>query len=129
MAEWINFPVTGGNNHLGNVPEQDGDNLILASSIIGVSCADTAEGFKATLNLTGGLTGTILISTNPEPNDPAADKPASTGYLARFKNAITRGMTANPGGVKTTVSLPLDQEPNAKYDQAKLVYFKSVEVA
>ena len=43
--------------------------------------------------------------------------------------AINDALTANPGGVKSTVSLPQDTVPQGSYDQDKTVYFKSFVVA
>ena len=63
------------------------------------------------------------------PAAPDANVPASTGYINRFKKAINLAITANPGGVKSTVSLPQDTVPQGSYDQDKTVYFKSFVVA
>jgi len=39
MAKWINFHVTGGQDNSGAVPAEDGDNLLLADSILTVAIA------------------------------------------------------------------------------------------
>jgi len=133
MAKWINFPVVNGHDGGGAVPAEDGDNLLLADSIISIAVAEGAAGtaVTGTLTLTGGLTCTVLIGLNADASDPGAAgaKPSSTGYIERFKKAINLAITANPGGVKSTVSLPQDTVPKASYDQSKTVYFKSFKVA
>jgi len=133
MAKWINFPVVNGFDNTGAVPAEDGDNLLLADSIISVAVAENGAGdaVSGTLTLTGGLTCTVLIGLNADASDPgdAAAKPSSTGYIGRFKKAINKAITANPGGVKSTVSLPQDTVPQGSYDQDKTVYFKSFKVA
>ena len=63
MAKWINFNVVGGvTTGQGGTPapQMDGDNLLLADSIVNVSVVVTAAGapddgaIKATLNLSTG---------------------------------------------------------------------------
>ena len=85
---------------------------------------------SATLT-TATKTVTVLFSLDAAATDPgaASAKPASAGYINKVKAAITRAITANPGGVKSTVSLPLDQDNQAKYDFSKTVYFKSFKIA
>ena len=130
MAKWINFPVTGGHDGTGAKPEQDGDNLLLADSIISVAVAEASSIMTATLTLTGGLTCTVLVSTDAAVTDPDTATPTAADYEEQFKKAINKAITANPGGVKSTVSLPQDTaDPLAKYDFAKTVYFKSFSVA
>lgn len=133
MAKWINFPVVNGFDNSGAVPAENGDNLLLADSIISIAVAENGAGdaVSGTLTLVGGLTCTVLIGLNADASDPgaAAAKPSSTGYIDRFKSAINRAITANPGGVKSTVSLPQDTVPKASYEQDKTVYFKSFKVA
>ncbi len=65
MANWINFNVVGGSNADGSVlaPEQDGDNLLLAESVIGISTNTSATALAVVMQLTGGLTATALVST------------------------------------------------------------------
>tara|TARA_R100001509_G_scaffold134430_2_gene87998 strand:+ start:248 stop:649 length:402 start_codon:yes stop_codon:yes gene_type:complete len=133
MAKWINFPVVNGHDGGGAVPAEDGDNLLLADSILSIAVAEGAPGtaVTATLTLVDSKVCTVLIGLNADASDPgaAAAKPASTGYLGRFKKAINLAITANPGGVKSTVSLPQDTVPQGSYDQDKTVYFKSFKVA
>ena len=133
MAKWINFPVTNGRDNTGPVPAEDGDNLLLADSILSIAVAENGAGdaVSATLQLVDSKTCTVLIGLNADVSDPgaAAAKPSSTGYIGRFKKAINLAITANPGGVKSTVSLPQDTVPQGSYDQDKTVYFKSFKVA
>ena len=144
MAKWINFPVVGGvTDGQGGTPapQMDGDNLLLADSIVNVSVVVTAAGapddgaIKATLNLsTGGgpTTATMLVAVNA-PNasqSPNNNVPASADYVNKLKAAIQRAITANPGGVKSTVTPPQDTaSATAKYDPALRVYFRSFTVA
>jgi len=143
MANWINFNVVGGvTTGQGGTPapQMDGDNLLLAESIVSVSVVATAAGapddgaIKATLSLsTGGgpTTATMLVATSASAGDAPKDKvPASAGYINKVKTAIIRSMTANPGGVKSNCVLPQDQADNtAPYDPALKVYWRSFTVA
>ena len=133
MAKWINFHVTGGYDNSGAVPEEDGDNLLLADSILAIAVAANGAGdaMSATLTL-ASKTVTVLFSLDAEATDPgaASAKPASANYVNKVKAAIIKAITGNPGGVKSTVTLPQDvADPNAKYDPTKRVYFKSFKVA
>jgi hypothetical protein len=133
MAQWINFPVVGGHDGTGAVPAEDGDNLLLAESIVSVSVAETANRMTATLTLRAPTAATdvctVLCSTDAAATDPDTARCDAAGYEAQLKAAINRAITANPGGVKSTVSLPLDQDNQAKYDFSKTVYFKSFKIA
>lgn len=133
MAKWINFHVTGGHNNSGAVPAEDGDNLLLADSILTVAVAENGAGDAMSATLTTATkTVTVLFSLDADATDPGVPsaKPASAGYVNKVKSAITRAITANPGGVKSTVTLPQDSaDNNAAYDFAKTVYFKSFSVA
>ena len=134
MAKWINFHVTGGYDNSGAASTEDGDNLLLADTVTSIAVTSPAsDAIQAVLSLsTGGgpTTCTVLIGLNADAADPGAvgNKPSGT-YIEKLKEAITRAITANPGGVKSTVSLPLDQDNQAKYDFSKTVYFKSFKVA
>ena len=131
MAKWINFHVTGGRDNSGAVPAEDGDNLLLADSILSIAVAENgaADGMSATLTM-ATKTCTVIFALDAGVTDPASSKPASAGYVNKVKAAIIRAITANPGGVKSTVSLPQDvADANAKYDPTKKVYFKSFKVA
>jgi hypothetical protein len=134
MAKWINFHVTGGHDNSGAASTEDGDNLLLADTVTSIAVTSpTNDGMQAVLNLsTGGgpTTCTVLVGLNADASDPGVPgaKP-STSYIEKLKEAINRAITANPGGVKSTVSLPLDQDNQAKYDFSKTVYFKSFKVA
>lgn len=133
MAKWINFHVTGGYDNTGAVPAEDGDNLLLADSILAIAVAANGAGdaMSATLTL-ASKTVTVLFSLDAEATDPgaASAKPASAGYINKVKKAINRAITANPGGVKSSVVLPQDvADVNAAYDASKRVYFKSFKIA
>jgi hypothetical protein len=136
MANWINFNVVGGVTDGGGgtpAPEMDGDNLVLAESIINVS-VDATAAITATLNLAGpagATTCTVICATSDVAGDaPDANVPASTDYVNKVKGAIIRSMTANPGGVKANCGLPQDQaDSTASYDPALRVYWRSFVVA
>ena len=130
MANWINFNVVGGFDvGTGADPTLDGDNLLLAESIIGVAVAETASRMTATLTLTGGLVCTAVCSTDNAATDPDTATPGYVDYEVMLKGAITRAMTANPGGAKATVNCPLDQDPMVGYNPANKVYWKDLQVA
>jgi len=133
MAKWINFHVTGGYDNAGAVPAEDGDNLLLADSILTVAVAANGAGDAMSATLTTATkTVTVLFSLDAAATDPgaASAKPASAGYINKVKLAITKAITANPGGVKSTVGLPQDvADVNASYDFSKTVYFKSFKIA
>ena len=133
MAKWINFPVVGGQSADGATafPAEDGDNLLLAESVIGISTNTTATALAVVMQLTGGLTATALVSTSPVATDaPEAGVPVSVGYAAKLKGAVNRALTANPGGVKANCVLPQDSaDNNAPYDPALKVYWRSFVVA
>jgi hypothetical protein len=138
MANWINFNVVGGVTDGGGAtpaPQMDGDNLVLAESIINVATEVTLGGaIVATLNLAGpagATTCTLICSTSAAVTDaPDTNVPASADYINKVKAAIIRSMTANPGGVKSNCNLPQDQADNtAAYDPALKVYWRSFVVA
>ena len=139
MANWINFNVTGGVTDgagLTPAPEMDGDNLVLAESIVSVTVPTPAPGaaIEAVLNLNGGVgasTCTVICATSPDATDaPDSNVPASADYVNKVKSAIIRSMTANPGGVKANCVLPQDQADNtAAYDPDLRVYWRSFVVA
>jgi hypothetical protein len=144
MAKWINFNVVGGvtTGQGGTVaPWMDGDNLLLADTVTSVSVVESAAGapddgaILATLNLsTGGgpTTATMLVTVNASlpGQSPNNNVPASADYVNKVKTAINRALTANPGGVKSSVSLPQDQADNtAAYDPSLVCQFRSFTVA
>ncbi len=132
MAKWINVPVVGGVTTAAGGTKADfmnGDNLILASDIVTVKCTVLGSGaFQGEILLTGGKKVTTLIATDPSnagtANSPDDKAPSSTDYVNKFKEAINKAITANPGGVKSTISLPQDQDSQAKYSFGKTVYFR-----
>ena len=128
MAKWINIPVVGGvsaaNVASSDKPEFDGDNLVLADDIVTVSAAQASGADVLTLTLKDGKKIEAIVSTSSEAR-PDANVPTSANYLNKIKAAANRAITANPGGVKSTVSLPQDQDNQAKYSFGKTVYFRS----
>ncbi len=132
MAQWINFPVVGGHDGSSAVSAEDGDNLLLASSIVAVSVAETANRMTATLTLRAPTAATdvctVLCSTDAAATDPDTARCDAAGYEAQLKAAINRAITANPGGVKSTVGAPQNAVAGAKYDSANKVYFKSFKI-
>ena len=137
MAKWINFPVTGGFNNA-NPPVADatvdGDNLLLADNIISVSVASTGAGatlqMQATLQLKGLATqDTCVIGIGSSATATYRANAPAVVTAARVKEAINKAITANPGGVKSTVSLPQDSAVNAAYAFGNTLYFKSFVVS
>tara|TARA_A100001391_G_scaffold99241_1_gene65848 strand:+ start:300 stop:707 length:408 start_codon:yes stop_codon:yes gene_type:complete len=135
MAKWINFNVVGGvSDGAGTLaPQLDGDNLLLADSImsVGASIASPGGEMRVQLQLIDGQTCTAICSTSPDAADaPNANVPVSTDYVNKVKAAVNRAITANPGGVKSTCSLPQDtDDATAAYDPALKVYWRSFVVA
>ena len=135
MAKWINFNVVGGvSDGAGTLaPQLDGDNLLLADSImsVGASIASPGGEMRVQLELIDGQTCTAICSTSPDAADaPDANVPVSTDYVNKVKAAVNRAITANPGGVKSTCSLPQDTaDATAAYDPALKVYWRSFVVA
>ncbi len=135
MAKWINFNVVGGvSDGAGTLaPQLDGDNLLLADSImsVGASIASPGGEMRVQMELIDGQTCTVICSTSPDAADaPSGNVPASADYVNKVKAAIIRSMTANPGGVKSNCILPQDQADNtAAYDPALKVYWRSFVVA
>lgn len=132
MAKWINFNVVGGvSDGAGTLaPAIDGDNLLLADAIQNIAVDASAE-MKAVIDLQDGQTCTVICATSPDAADaPNANVPASADYVNKVKAAINRAITANPGGVKSTCSLPQDtDDATAAYDPALKVYWRSFVVA
>tara|TARA_R100001510_G_scaffold57536_1_gene66023 strand:- start:1216 stop:1608 length:393 start_codon:yes stop_codon:yes gene_type:complete len=130
MAKWINFPVINGADAAGVADAaMDGDNLLLADTVLSISTNVTATAMAVVCELVGGKTATALVATSTS-DAPNAAVPASTGYQAKLKQSVNRALTANPGGVKATCGLPQDQaDATAAYDPALKVYFRSFVVA
>ncbi len=133
MAKWINFPVTGGfNNAAPPVADAtvDGDNLLLAESIVSVAVGLTGAGatlqMQATLSLNGiaGVSQCVIGIGTSSTATYRANAPAVV-TAARVKEAINKAITANPGGVKSTAVLPQDSAVNAAYAFGNTLYFKS----
>jgi len=133
MAKWINFPVTGGfNNAAPPVADAtvDGDNLLLAESIVSVAVGLTGAGatlqMQATLSLNGiaGVSQCVIGIGTSSTATYRANAPAVV-TASRVKEAINKAITANPGGVKSTAVLPQDSAVNAAYAFGNTLYFKS----
>ena len=137
MAKWINFPVTGGfNNAAPPVADAtvDGDNLLLAESIVSVAVGLTGAGatlqMQATLSLNGiaGVSQCVIGIGTSSTATYRANAPAVV-TASRVKEAINKAITANPGGVKSTAVLPQDSAVNAAYAFGNTLYFKSFVVS
>ena len=130
MAKFINFNIVGGYDLATGAADAslDGDNLVLVDSILNVKAEAGAGGeYNVVLQLTGGLSCRVTCSTDADATAPGASIPTATNYLALMKKAVNRAITANPGGVKASVILPIDSDdPNAKYDPALRVYWKDI---
>lgn len=135
MAKFINFNIVGGYDVAGAAPDAslDGDNLIAVDSIVNVKAEAGLGGeYNVVLQLNGlagATTCRVTCSTDAAATDPAdaANIPTAANYLAQMKKAVNRAITANPGGVKASVILPIDSaDPNAKYDQTLKVYWKDI---
>jgi hypothetical protein len=137
MANWINFNVVGGveDGAGAPAPQMDGDNLVLAESIISVQAVVSGGGaIEADLQLAGPTGATackLVVATSPATADaPDANVPASADYVNKVKGAIIRSLTANPGGVKTNCELPQDQaDPTAPYDPTLKVFWRSFTIS
>ena len=137
MARFINFPVSGGfNNAAPPVADAtvDGDNLLLAESIVSVAVGLTGAGatlqMQATLSLNGiaGVSQCVIGIGTSSTATYRANAPA-VATAARVKEAINKAITANPGGVKSTAVLPQDSAVNAAYAFGNTLYFKSFSIA
>ena len=133
MAKFINFNIVGGYDLVAAAadPSLDGDNLVAVDSIVNVKAEAGAGGeYNVVLQLDGlaGATSCrVTCSTDAAATAPASNIPTATTYLAQMKKAVNRAITANPGGVKASVILPIDSDdPNAKYDQTLRVYWKDI---
>ena len=134
MATFINIPVTGGFNNAAPPTADatvDGTNLLLAESIVSVAVGITGAGatlqMQATIQLNGiagSSTCTVGIGTSSTLTY-RANAPVTAGIAARIKDAINKAITANPGGVKSTATLPQDSAVNAAYAFGNTLYFKS----
>ena len=136
MAKFINFNIVGGYDQAAGAADSslDGDNLVAVDSIVNVKAEAAGGGeYNVVLQLNGlaGATScTVTCGTTAEADDPASNIPTATDYLALMKKAVNRAITANPGGVKASVILPLDSDdPNLKYDETLRVYWKDIVIA
>ena len=147
MANYLNFPVTNGFVGGGAAaPQLDGDNLILVGSVASFSIATANAGAGTsqtdiTLNIAGTSAGAdtvvVTVATAAGAVDPQGDAPfigtndaaGSAAYNVVLKAAIIKAIAANPGGVISTVVLPLAQASSAQYNFANTVYFKNFVVS
>ena len=144
MANYLNFPVTNGFVAGGAaVPQLDGDNLILVGSVASFSIATVNPTNAATsrCDITFNIAGTsagadtvvVTVGTNAGSSDPAGNAPfigartaaGSADYNVLLRQAIIKAIGANPGGVISTIVLPLAQASSAQYNFANTVYFKN----
>ena len=133
MAKFINFNIVGGYDLAAGAADSslDGDNLVAVDSIVNVKAEAGAGGeYNVVLQLNGiaGATSCrVTCATTADATAPGASVPTATDYLAFMKKAVNRAITANPGGVKASVLLPLDSDdPNIKYDETLRVYWKDI---
>ncbi len=130
MAKFINFNIVGGYDVATGAADAslDGDNLVAVDGILNVKAEAGLGGeYNVVLQLTGGLSCRVTCSTDADAVAPSGAVPTATNYLALMKKAVNRAITANPGGVKASVILPIDSDdPNAKYDQTLRVYWKDI---
>ena len=138
MAKFINFNIVGGIDIAAGPAADaslDGDNLVAVDSIVSVKAeAGAGNEYNVVLQLDGlaGATSCrVTCGLSPSGAVPAGDPqqagniPTASNYLAFMKKAVNRAITANPGGMKASVILPLDtDDANAKYDPALKVYWK-----
>lgn len=145
-ANFLNFPIINGFASGGSAkPELDGDNLISLDSILSVSVATTgvagSEVTKITLQLSPTAltndTCVVTVSESSDAVDPDGGAPyvgsdnaaGHAAYNAKLRSAVMKAMTANPGGVKSTVVAPQSQVSSAKWMSDKSVYFKDFVVS
>ncbi len=130
MAKFINFNIVGGWDVAGASADAslDGNNLVNVDNILNVKAeAGLCGEYNVVMQMTGGLSCRVTCSTNAAAAAPGGDVPTATNYLALMKKAVNRAITANPGGVKASVILPLDSDdPNIKYDETLRVYWKDI---
>ncbi len=130
MAKFINFNIVGGYDVSAGAADAslDGDNLVSVDDILSVKAEAGLGGeYNVVLQLTGGLSCRVTCATTADATAPASSIPTASNYLAFMKKAVNRAITANPGGVKASVILPLDtDDANAKYDPALKVYWKDI---
>jgi type 1 fimbria pilin len=130
MAKFINFNIVGGYDLAAGAADAslDGDNLVAVDGILSVKAEAGASGeYNVVLQLTGGLSCRVTCSISAAAEDPSLDVPTASNYLAFMKKAVNRAITANPGGVKASVILPLDSDDvNAEYNPALKVYWKDI---
>ena len=76
--------------------------------------------------------GSVAAGTDPAGTAPfiaTRDAAGSAAYNVLLKAAIIKAIGANPGGVISTIVLPLAQASNAQYNFANTVYFKDFAIS
>tara|TARA_B100000614_G_scaffold254316_1_gene269532 strand:+ start:371 stop:1699 length:1329 start_codon:yes stop_codon:yes gene_type:complete len=131
MAKFINFKVVGGvtNGSGTQAPQQNGDNLILARSIINIDVETAADGTMQCLmklNLPSGVITCNAICSTSQVDPPSSSAPTSPNYINKVKAAITRAIKSKPGATEVDCILPQDSENDfAPYDPDLQVYWRS----
>ena len=131
MAKFINFKVVGGvtNGSGTQAPQQNGDNLILAKSIINIDPEIAGDGTMQvilTLNLPSGVITCNAICSTSQVDPPNSNAPNSSNYINKVKAAITRAIKSKPGATEVDCILPQDSENDfAPYDPNLQVYWRS----
>jgi len=131
MAKFINFKVVGGvTNGSGTpAPQQNGDNLILARSIISIDVETGVDGTMQCLmklNLPSGVITCNAICSTSQDDQPNLYAPSSPNYINKVKAAITRAIKSKPGATEVDCVLPQDSENDfAPYDPDLQVYWRS----
>ena len=128
MAKFINFKVESFWNQAESECEtgRDGDYLLNVDLIEEVR-GDIFDNFIELVTTTGNKI-TLKYSLSADCSAPDDNLPVTTNYNALIRQAVTRAMTSNPGGVKTNVIPPLDtDDPYAKYNETLRVYWRSYE--
>ncbi len=131
MAKFINFKVVGGvtNGSGTQAPQQNGDNLILARSIININVETAADGTMQCLmklNLPSGVITCNAICSTSQVDPPNSSAPTSPNYINKVKAAITRAIKSKPGATEVDCILPQDSENDfAPYNPDLQVYWRS----
>ena len=134
MAQFINFKVVGGvsNDGAGTPsPQFNGDNLILAKSIISIDVEIASQGEMTCtmkLNLPSGIiTCNAICATSMNPADePKNYAPTSPNYINKVKAAVVRAIKSKPGAIEVDCVLPQDSENDfAPYNPDLQVYWRS----
>ena len=129
MAKFLNFKVTG----FWNQDESECESVKSGDYLLNVDLIEEVRGSIdpiIEILLTSGKTITLVYSLSADcTTAPDSALPVTTDYNGLIRQAVTRAMTSNPGGVKTNVIPPLDtDDPYAKYDDSLKVYWRGYQV-